>query len=168
MNKNLTYKIQIARKPDEPDQYTGIAWSDGQDVVVATFPKESYTQARVELERLVKLCYKGYKLKYFDGETDLNVLEKIQSGNNPELAVEWPKTGEDIYIPTRMSLDHGWNDIHGGLAKVLGLKDDGYGNIFVIVKEVDRQFNRQDLFEMQDELKKKFGDKRAYPDPDYG
>ena len=92
---------------------------------------------------------------------------KLHEGAQP------PKVGDDIYVPTRMYIDHGEDDVMGGLAEVievkLGMSAGNPKTPFVTTKEhPNSSYNWNSLFEEQPRLKKEFGKKRAYPDPDYG
>jgi hypothetical protein len=65
-----------------------------------------------------------------------------------------PKVGDEIYIPTSLHISRGSDDVQGGLATISDVSQGISGGEltwFVGVKE---------------ELKKKFGKSRAYPDPD--
>ena len=88
---------------------------------------------------------------------------------NPEIPL--PKIGDDIYVPTRMYLSHGCDDIIGGLAKVQKIQEGISGGVvvhFIGVVEVPDLLNWEHyLFSIQDKLKSEFGLKRAHPDPDY-
>ncbi len=81
-----------------------------------------------------------------------------------------PKIGSDIYVPTSLYMDHGRDDVVGGLAKVTSVKPGISGGktvSFVTVAEIPDSFNwEQYLAPMQDKLKKEFGANRARPDPD--
>lgn len=84
-----------------------------------------------------------------------------------------PEVGEKIYIPTSLYLDHGEDDVHGGLATISGVEYDPdcpneINRIFVSVEEVPgRLYNYQLLLQDQEKLKERYGDQVAYPDPDY-
>ncbi len=77
-----------------------------------------------------------------------------------------PKLGSKIYVDSSFSMSHGSDDVVGGLATVTKL-DTKYGTTFVSVKEhPGHAYNWEILSERQKELKKEFGRKKAYPDPD--
>lgn len=85
-----------------------------------------------------------------------------------------PKIGDDIYIPSQFYLSHGVDDLVGGLARVSKIEPiastgPNKGKHFVSVAEVPgTAWNWEGyLAIMQPKLKKEFGSKRAYPDPDY-
>lgn len=78
-----------------------------------------------------------------------------------------PKKGDILYVPTRMYLDRGEDDIRGGKATVTSTSES-YGTIFVAFKEVPNELNLIYLLENQDRWKKEYGDRWAKPDPDYG
>lgn len=83
-----------------------------------------------------------------------------------------PKIGQDIYVPTRMYIGHGEDDVCGGLGEVVGVSFGmSAGNPrtpFISVKEhLASGYNWEILKEEQARLKKEFGKKRAYPDPDF-
>jgi len=76
----------------------------------------------------------------------------------------FPSVGDQIYVPTSWYIDRGEDDVHGGLATVVEVKDS-----FVTVAELPgRSFNWDWLQKHQEKLKKQFGNYRAHPDPDYG
>ena len=83
-----------------------------------------------------------------------------------------PKLHEDVYVPTSLYIDHGRDDVRGGLAQIIKIKDDeksGINSIFVYTAEHPRVgYNWSSLMNQQEKLEKEFGNKRAYPDPDYG
>jgi hypothetical protein len=79
-----------------------------------------------------------------------------------------PKVGDTIYVDTRMYIDHGEDDMQGGRATISKVNVGKYGT-FVEVKELPNDsFNYYLLMEDQAKLKKEFGRRKAYPDPDYG
>ena len=81
-----------------------------------------------------------------------------------------PKVGQDIYVRTALYLSHGADDVIGGLAKVTELSKGisaGKSVTYVEVKEhPGHSYNWELLALEQKALKKKFGKKRAHPDPD--
>lgn len=86
-----------------------------------------------------------------------------------------PEIGDEIYFPTLCSIDHGEDDICGGLGEICAvavLISAGKPTYFVRIKELagdcDRSLNYTYLLERQQELKAEFGTERARPDPDYG
>jgi len=82
-----------------------------------------------------------------------------------------PKLRESIYVPSKLYVGHGRDDKIGGLAQIIRIRDDEKETINSIMIEVLEHrgtfYNWQILLERQDELKAKFGNTRAYPDPDY-
>lgn len=87
-----------------------------------------------------------------------------------KIAIRSPKLHTDIYVDTSFYIDHGKDDVIGGLAQIIKIKDDGKGginSIFIYVAEHPNVgYNWHSLIQRQKELKDEFGDKRAYPDPD--
>ena len=84
-----------------------------------------------------------------------------------------PKVGDLVYVNTMLSIDHGEDDVVGGLAQVTrAYKSMSGGNrdcIFIEVAQHDRGGNwTQWLCPEQKDLMKEFGNKVAYPDPDLG
>lgn len=81
-----------------------------------------------------------------------------------------PKVGDTIYVPTHLYLSHGRDDVQGGRATVVRVWREKWGNkttCFVAVREhPDIGYNWESLAEQQEELRKEFGRKRAFPDPD--
>ena len=79
------------------------------------------------------------------------------------------KFGDKIYIPSECYLSHGEDDVSGGLATVSKVeKVKGDKNwIYVEVKENPKtQYNWTHLSTQQKKLKKEFGKKKAYSNPD--
>lgn len=86
-------------------------------------------------------------------------------------AVPVPKVGEKIYVPSAAFMSHGIDDFQGGKATVMKVEEgvsNGEPTIFVtVVENRSTKYNWEFLAEKQEELKKKFGDSVAHPDPDY-
>lgn len=77
-----------------------------------------------------------------------------------------PEVGDKIYVDSSFSISNGSSDVVGGLATVTKVDKEDYG-IFVSVKEhPGHSYNWEILAENQNELRKEFGSKKAYPDPD--
>ena len=86
-----------------------------------------------------------------------------------------PKIGNKIYIPTRMYVDRGEDDIQGGLAEISkvhinkNLPENSDNKLFVSFVGIHgRQFNYKSLMRDQEKLSKRYKDQIAKPDPDYG
>jgi hypothetical protein len=85
-----------------------------------------------------------------------------------------PKIGDYIYVATSLYIDHGEDDVVGGLGQVTGIKPMMSGGdpntLFVAVAQHpgDSRNWSQHLVNEQVELMKRFGTKFAYPDPDLG
>lgn len=81
-----------------------------------------------------------------------------------------PKVGDMIYVESAFYIDHGEDDRVGGLAKVVKIQDGisaGKKEPFVVVEAFPyNSFNWCHLAPKQEELKKRFGRKKAYSDPD--
>lgn len=84
------------------------------------------------------------------------------------------KIGDQIYIPSSFYIDHGEDDVQGGLATIEKfifsdyLPEDHINSIFVTFEEIETaQYNYKVLLQKQDELKKEFRDRKAYNDPDF-
>jgi len=91
---------------------------------------------------------------------------------NPEFAgIKIPKVGDKIYVENQFYIDHGEDDVLGGLATVSEVKagiSAGRPAIFVSVKEhPGHSYNWKILAEKQEELAKRFGQQQAKPDPDF-
>jgi len=78
------------------------------------------------------------------------------------------KVGDKIYIPTKLYISHGEDDVVGGLATVTKVKlDPNNKHVYVEVKEnPGTSYSLDRLLEQQEKLKKEFGNKSAYQDPD--
>lgn len=81
-----------------------------------------------------------------------------------------PKVGDDIYVESALYLDHGEDDILGGLAKVTSVREERLGDRVVIkvtVAKIPGIFNwTERLAGLQEKLKEQFGESRAHPEPD--
>lgn len=93
-----------------------------------------------------------------------DVCVQVYTGSAP------PKVGDWIYTPTRMSIDHGEDDIAGGLAQVTEVTYDprtNGGTHLIRVAQVDRGFYWNNLLLEQVKLAALHGNELARPDPDY-
>lgn len=83
-----------------------------------------------------------------------------------------PQVGDKIYAPTSMYIDHGEDDVLGGLATVTNVRlsqSAGQETPFVSVKEhPGHSYNWKLLSQRQEELRTQFGDRVAREDPDFG
>lgn len=84
-----------------------------------------------------------------------------------------PDVGDKIYIDNSFHISHGIDDVQGGIATISEihisktLPEDHMNSIFVSVKEIPgTKYNYISLMKEQEKLKQKFGDRKAYPDPD--
>jgi hypothetical protein len=80
-----------------------------------------------------------------------------------------PKVGDEIYVPTSLYLSHGRDDVEGGLAKVTEVcpsKDSPNQTCIRVAEHPNDTYWWSSLETRQDELKLRFGTRRAYPDPD--
>jgi hypothetical protein len=100
--------------------------------------------------------------------------EKIsQLKKRIKLGKYWvPKAGDVIYVGDHFYLDHGEDDVAGGLAQVTHIVTDMSGSkpsVFVEVAQIDGRFNWKDyLYEEQADFLIEFGNDVAHPDPDKG
>ncbi|MEQ8174385.1 MAG: hypothetical protein ABRQ26_04870 [Syntrophomonadaceae bacterium] len=84
-----------------------------------------------------------------------------------------PEVGEKIYIPSSLYMDHGEDDVHGGMATIAKVElnldcPQETNRIYVYVEEVPGVvYNYAVLIEEQEKLKERYGGQAAYPDPDY-
>lgn len=83
-----------------------------------------------------------------------------------------PKAGDLIYLPTRGSIDHGYDDVRGGVGVVKEVREGtsaGEPAFYVAAHEQPgRGHNWEFLSEEQAEYKQRYGDEWARPDPDLG
>ena len=84
-----------------------------------------------------------------------------------------PKVGDLVYVGTMLSIDHGEDDVVGGLAQVTRAYKSMSGGdrncVFIEIAQHDRGGNwTQFLCPEQKDLMKEFGNEVAYPDPDLG
>lgn len=83
-----------------------------------------------------------------------------------------PKVGQLVYTDTRLSIDHGWDDVQGGMSLVTKVGTEMSGGdpdcVFIEIAQHGRSSNwTQFLFPDQKELMERFKNQVAYPDPDY-
>jgi hypothetical protein len=100
-------------------------------------------------------------------ETRFRQIQALcDNGQAPEL-----RKGDVIYVETSLYLSHGRDDFRGGLAEVIGFRNDisaGKPTPFVCVaQEPDSWHNWQMLAAEQKKLRAEFGKKWAHPDPDH-
>jgi hypothetical protein len=82
-----------------------------------------------------------------------------------------PKVGDLIYTDTRLYVDHGEDDVVGGLSEITRVYKEMSGGdplcLFVDIAQHDQGGNwTQYLFPDQKELMEEFGLQVSYPDPD--
>ena len=81
-----------------------------------------------------------------------------------------PRVGDEIYVPSHMSMSHGHDDVLGGLARVTHVKEEMSGGLVVpfvsVAEHSGGSYNWEYLALDQERLKEMFGDERARPDPD--
>jgi hypothetical protein len=96
-------------------------------------------------------------------------FREIQAGCDDGLVPEL-RQGDVIYIDTELYLGHGRDDFRGGLAEVIGVRQDisaGKPTPFVcVVQQPDSWHNWKLLATSQKQLRAEFGKNRAHPDPD--
>lgn len=85
-----------------------------------------------------------------------------------------PKIGDEIYVHTSLHVYRGVDDFMGGLAKITDIKysdhlpKDHYNYTSIMVEGNNSTwYNWRYLLDEQEKLKEQFGDRRAFPDPDY-
>ena len=82
-----------------------------------------------------------------------------------------PKIGDEIYVPTQLHVSSGRDDVQGGLARVIRVSEDTLMNhtihwVYVHEHPGVGYVWEHDLGYKQDELRARFGKRRAYTDPD--
>ena len=77
-----------------------------------------------------------------------------------------PDVGDQIYVDTVVYTSHGRDDFVGGLARVTSVHRAESGYFITIEERPGCEYSWEGLAQQQAELKKKFGDQRAYEDPD--
>lgn len=84
-----------------------------------------------------------------------------------------PEVGDYIYVRTSLFIDHGQDDVVGGLAEVTRAYESmSCGDSKCIFVETMQHSNgggnwTQSLFREQGRLMEEYGESFAYPDPDY-
>jgi hypothetical protein len=85
-----------------------------------------------------------------------------------------PIIGEKIYVPTSLYVYRGKDDFEGGIATINKIeyskhlsKNDINYTMVGIEGRPGCMYNWKSLLEEQKELKKRFGEQIAHPDPDY-
>jgi hypothetical protein len=83
-----------------------------------------------------------------------------------------PGVGDEIYVPTKMYIDHGQDDVDGGVATVIEVRpgiSGGQPTSYIYVKEHPGSgYNWEFLAGEQEKLAERFGQERARPNPDFG
>jgi len=102
----------------------------------------------------------------------LRELDKEFATPDFDLPANVPKVGDLIYLPTRGSIDHGYDDVWGGVGMVKEIKQGisaGVPASFVTAHEQPgRGHNWEFLGPEQTKLKQDYGNGWARPDPDLG
>src|SRR5205807_2172228 len=83
-----------------------------------------------------------------------------------------PQKGESCWLPTRLYIDHGWDDFHGGKATITGVDIDWlcanpFNRLTITTAESERSHNWLVLMEEEESNRASYGDEPAYPDPEY-
>lgn len=82
-----------------------------------------------------------------------------------------PEVGDKIYIPNKLHVYRGADDIAGGLSAVVAVQEGisaGEPAWFVTVEaDPGSAYNWEFLEPRQEELRQRFGEETAHPDPDY-
>ena len=85
--------------------------------------------------------------------------------------IKVPKRGAKIYVGSHYYIDHGADDVEGGVATVTEVRTGvsaGEETPFVSVKEhPGNSYNWEMLSKEQAKLRKEFGRRKAHPCPDY-
>lgn len=76
-----------------------------------------------------------------------------------------PKKGDLIYIDTSLYIDHGRDDFRGGLCEISDVRCDPQIMVSVMERPGTR-YGWEYLSQQQEKLKKTFGERRGYCDPD--
>jgi len=91
-------------------------------------------------------------------------------GTKPHAGSGVPTVGVWIYVPTMMSISHGWDDVAGGLAQVTKVESMAYngGDHWISVAQHDRRMSwKVGLRDEQEKLRKRHGTELARRAPDY-
>lgn len=86
--------------------------------------------------------------------------------------IPMPRIGQDVYISTSLYIDHGEDDVQGGLAKISKIEynpgcPQPTNRVMVSVVEVPgTSYNYSSIMREADKRREEYGDRRAYPDPD--
>lgn len=85
--------------------------------------------------------------------------------------VPQPIVNDLVYVATSLYLSRGVDDFRGGVAQIIEVKDDGKHTInSIMIRIAERPgswYNWKNLYRSQEENKKRYGDQKARPDPDY-
>ena len=84
-----------------------------------------------------------------------------------------PESGMKIYVPTSLHVYRGEDDFQGGIAKINKIEykdylpEDHCNYIFVGIEENPGvMYNYGSLMKQQNELRERYGEQVAHPDPD--
>jgi len=118
------------------------------------------------------------QLQTFDPSAREERLQRIERKHIEKTAQEMlvasmktPEPGDVIYVPPRLFVTRGREDTSGGRATVTRVSKGmsaGEEVHFVSFKEINGSFNwEHHLAPAQDDLRRRFGDGHAHPDPDH-
>jgi hypothetical protein len=78
-----------------------------------------------------------------------------------------PEIGDLVYVDSSLHVTHGIDDFIGGLCEVKSIETFGEKLHRIRVKEdPDTSYSWEYLLELQDKLKKEFGEKKGHSRPD--
>lgn len=105
-------------------------------------------------------------------KTAYKILHSVEKTDEVVATTQEPIIGSLIYVNSHFYIDHGQDDVVGGLATVTNVKEVYHGKtrrLEISVKEHPGSGYYWDILAPeQEKLKKEFGDKFAYESPDYG
>ncbi len=80
---------------------------------------------------------------------------------------EQPKIGQEIYVGSELYLNHGLDDLQGGLTQVIEVVQDEHGHWWVEVEvSPGEKYNWDYLQSLQSEWQVRCGKQQAQRDPD--
>ena len=105
-----------------------------------------------------------------DGSSCVQTKSSCEGKRRFHTGINPPNVGDWIYVPTRISISRGWDDIMGGAAQVIEVRDEpriNGGTQLIRVAQVERGFYWNNLSYEQSALREQHGPQLARPDPDF-
>jgi len=139
--------------------------------------KQQHTPTSVLLSRRHRLCAELHRAGARFDKGQVQKLQGLIQNTDSRLPVpdfpiskDVPKVGDYIYLPTRFSIDHGWDDVDGGVGVVKKVEEGISGGepcYFIHTHEHPSHAHNWEFLDQSD-LKESYRGQWARPCPDLG